>query len=98
MTVPAFLVTPDKNFQLFAGAGHLVGWLVLMPYLAAALLRLVRRMNEAMSGQPDPWQESFFSFGKIFFASMSFVGALLGAALLSVFFLAQSGLIKNPWE
>jgi len=98
MGVPAFLITPDKNFQLFAGSLHLLGWLVVMPFLAAVLMRLVRRMNEAVFGQLAPWQEAFFNFGKFFFASISFVGALTGAALLSIFFLAQSGLIKSPWE
>jgi hypothetical protein len=54
-------------------------------------------MSEA-SGQLATWQESFFSVGKIFFASISFFGAILGTALLSVYFLAQAGLVKNPWE
>jgi hypothetical protein len=97
MTIPAFLITPDKNFQLFAGVGHLTAWLVVVPFLTAALLRLVRGMSEA-SGQLATWQESFFSVGKIFFASISFFGAILGTALLSVYFLAQAGLVKNPWE
>ena len=96
MDAPSFFITPDKHF-LWAGAFHLVAWLVLMPFFAAALLRYSRRMNEAMFGYA-PWQESFINFGKIFFASVSFVGALFGAALLSVFFLAQSGLIKSPWS
>ena len=98
MSMPAFLITPDKNFQLFAGAGHLIIWLVVMPFLASALMRVVRRMNEAMLGDLYAWQEAGFNIGKIFFASVSFIGALFGAALLSTFFLAQAGLIKNPWE
>ena len=96
MSMPGLIAT-DKNFQLFAGAFHLVAWLVLMPFLAAALVRHSRRMHETMFGHA-PWQEAFFSFGKIFFATLSFVGALYGAAMLSIFFLAQSGLIKSPWE
>ena len=98
MSIPAFLVTPDKNFQLFAGIFHLAGWLVLMPFVAAAGVRLVRRMNEGMLGDLYAWQETAFNISKVFFASVCFVGALLGTALLSVYFLAQSGLIKSPWE
>jgi hypothetical protein len=98
MGMPAFLVTPDKNFQLFAGIVHLVGWLVLMPFLAAMMVRMVHSMNATIFGQTLDGQEAFLRFGKAFFASISFMGALYGAALLSVFFLAQSGLVKSPWE
>ena len=94
MSLPAFLIAPDKNFQLFAGVGHLVCWLVVMPFLADALLGMARRMSEPLAA----WEESGFTVAKVFFASMSFAGALFGAALLSIFFLAQSGLVKSPWE
>jgi hypothetical protein len=94
MSVPAFLVTPDKSFQLFAGIVHLAAWLVIMPLVAGAGVRFVRRMNEPLAA----WQETAFDISKIFYASVCFAGALFGAALLSVFFLAQSGLIKSPWS
>jgi hypothetical protein len=94
MSIAAFLVTPDRKFRLFAGAGHPVAWLVAMPLVAAALVRLVSPAD----GQLDSWQGLFASFGTIFLASVSSAGALYGAALLSLFFLAQSGLVKSPWE
>ncbi len=98
MSLPGFLVLSDKSEQVFAGAFNLVAWLVLMPFLAAVVVRFSHRMNEAIFGQLPQWYEAGFDIGKIFFAVCCFLFALYGAALLSVFFLAQSGLIKNPWE
>lgn len=92
------LFRETRSDQLMIGCFLLVCGILVMPLMAALVVKAVHGLNVATFGQLADWQLQGLAVLRMFSAIACAFFAAIGAVYVSTAFAATIGLIKAPWS